>query len=178
MVRKGFVERQVEMLAAVVSRILGLRERGDTSGAVDAIRAGGRQLAGMDLDTLARLGDEGVLALLTSTQTGALDASRGIVAAVLLHERAGVHADAGEASAARAGRNKALTLLAELLAQEPALRRVPDLRARFDELVTAAQAAHGGALAPAQAARVARAQQAFQEDQESAAAVTTAERTV
>ncbi len=88
MVRKSFVERQMEMLGQVLARILGLKERGDASGALEAVRAGGRQLAGMDLDTLARLSDEAVLSLLTNSQTSVLDAAKAVIAAALLDEQA------------------------------------------------------------------------------------------
>jgi hypothetical protein len=81
MVRKSYIERQVEMLGQVLARILGMKERGDASGALEAVRAGGRQLAGMDLDTLARLSDEAVLSLLTNPRTGVLDAAKAVIAA-------------------------------------------------------------------------------------------------
>ena len=141
MVRKSYIERQVEMLGQVLARVLGLKERGDASGALDAVRAGGRQLAGMDLDTLARLSDEAVLSLLTSPQTGVLDAGKAVIAAALLDEQAQIRESQGETNAARAARSKAAVLLSEALVQEKELRA--PFRERFANLA-AALATGGG----------------------------------
>lgn len=157
MVRKSFIERQVEMLGQVLARILGLKERGDASGALEAVRAGGRQLAGMDLDTLTRLSDEAVLSLLTSPQTGLLDAAKAVIAASLLDEQAQIRESQGETNAARAARTKAAVLFSEALAQENELRA--PFRERFANLA-AALASDGGPVPAGLLRRLARGHEA------------------
>jgi hypothetical protein len=155
--RKGYLERQIEGLAAVVAKLLRLKTDGDGANALREIQAGCKNLTGLDIDTFATLPDHTILGLLTSNDE--LDAGKAVVAAVLLAEQAEIHARRGSgAPAALARRRKAFTLLAEALVARPELRREPDLRARADDLV-----AHLGELSGAPLHRLFRLREALGE---------------
>jgi hypothetical protein len=115
MVRKGYVERQLEGLALVLARIAGLPDPG-----VDASRRkleeACRELTGLDLGTLASLSDATLLGCFAAGDR-ARRAGNAAVAARLLEERARL-----ESGGAPGLRRKALLLAAEAVALEPALR--------------------------------------------------------
>jgi hypothetical protein len=143
MVRKGYIEQQIEALGRAMAKILLLRSGGDRAGAVAEIRAAGKRLVGIDLDTLARLPDPTLLTLFrTPAAGGAVDAGRCVTASRLLAEQARVEQADENLSGIR--RRKALLLLLEALSHEESLR-TPENEAQLDDLVSVLGENAGGA---------------------------------
>jgi hypothetical protein len=123
MMRKSYLQQQIEGLALVLARLLGL----DGKERHLALDRSCRDLTGLDLETLLRLDDQTVLAMFrTGDRTRA--AANAYVAAALLLLRA-----EADPNVARSARRRALLLFAEAMARESALHR-PDLRERFETL--------------------------------------------
>ena len=112
MLRKGYLERQMEGLSEVISKVLRLKTANDFSGALTEVRTACKRLSGMDIDTMVALPDETLLSLFTSGY-GGQGVARCFVAATLLREQANLHDRQGETDSARRGREKALLLFLE-----------------------------------------------------------------
>jgi hypothetical protein len=127
LVRKGYLEQQIEGLAVAMARLLGLDAR-DRAGILGEIELAARDLTGLNPDSLIALSDDSVLTMFTGgdrTRT----AGNAYVMARLLTERA----SHDEPNARRALR-KALVLLAEALAQEPSLH-TPEILGQLASLM-------------------------------------------
>lgn len=125
MLRKGYLQQQIEGLALVMQRILGL---GESASALQEMRIAARDLAGLDLDTLLTLADETLLGLFSAGDR-MRNAGNAYVAAHLLLERA-----KAEPGIARRARRKAALLFCEALALEASLRTEAN-RAVLDQLI-------------------------------------------
>ena len=143
MIRRGYVEEMIEAFGAVLSRLLLLKEERDFSGALTLIQSSSKSLAGLDVDTLARMPDETLLTM--------LDPAQSAIAAALLDEQAQIYADRGDTGAAGRSNRKALLLFLEALGKEKGLR-TSTLRERADRLI----AQQTGPPSPAMLQRLAR----------------------
>lgn len=86
MLRKDWLLRQIEMLAALVHRLLQLREAGDEQGAIEEIETSYHDLFGLDPRLIGLLPAE---LLLDKVKSGEfVDATKGITLAILLREDA------------------------------------------------------------------------------------------
>jgi hypothetical protein len=132
MLRKGYIERLVEGLVLVLTRVLDLKEKQDYAGALSLLRTAGKNLSGMDIDTLPALSDKTLLTLFAANNV--LDVARSVVVARLLGEQADIYEAQGRTDAAAVSRRKALVLFTELLMQEEDLR-TNEYRARVDALI-------------------------------------------
>ena len=139
MLRKGYIDRQIEDLATGLAKVLRLKSVGDTTGALAEIRLAGKKLVGLDMETLITLPEPTLLSLFTAGG-GAFDAGKCLAAATLLGERAEIEAAEGRSDAARAGFQKALVLLVEAVRREESLRteerraQIEALRARLSSI--------------------------------------------
>lgn len=131
MLRKSYLERQIEGLALVLAKLLRLKNE-DSASALAEIHAGCKKLTGLDLDALRSLPDQTVIALLTTGD--GFDASNCIVTATLLDERAEIEDAQGRPDDARVSRRKALVLFVEALLHEERLRSEA-YRVRTDALI-------------------------------------------
>ena len=134
MIRKGYVEQQIEMLGAFLARLVFFKNSDDYTGAQAEIRTACKKLVGLDINMLMSLPEPSVVSLFTSGD--ATDPGRCFAAGALLAEQANLYE--------RQDRNasnchcRALTLLIEALLQEPHLRtaenlaQVDALRARIE----------------------------------------------
>src|SRR5437868_241251 len=89
MLRKGYVEKQIEAIGEFLGRILRLVREGDVETAQAELRAAGRQAAGMDTETLAGLTEDSVEALFR--MDGILDGAKALTAALLLDQQAEIY---------------------------------------------------------------------------------------
>lgn len=142
MVRKGYLQQQIEALAAVVARLAGLKADAENSVAADMetalsdARKGAREITGLDIDALVALPQATALHLLT-TNGGHLDAGRAVVVAVLMAEQADLLAADGDndhRDAIQVRRDLAGILLSRALVQEPTLR-TEEFKARTRSLL-------------------------------------------
>jgi len=130
MMRKGFIQRQTEMLATALEKILGLKDGGDREGALAELRIASKKLVGLDVDTtLTALPEQTIVALFTASD-GGFDAGRCLAAAVLLAERAEMQE---REEAARPLLQKALALLLEAIFREKLLQTAA-YRARVEAI--------------------------------------------
>ena len=144
MLRKGFVQQQIEGLAQALATIFGIELTKE-----DVVRKLGtscKNLTGLDLDTLLKLDDASLLGMFSGgdrTRT----AGNAFVAAQFLLQRA-----KAEPVQARVARRKALLLYAEALALESSLRS-REFLAEFEALLTEVEATDRTAHILRQAAR-------------------------
>lgn len=120
MVRKSYIEQQIEALTAALAKVLALSGDKNYAGALVELRTACKRLTGMEIDTIAALPDATLVSLLTTG--GTFDAGKGLTLAGLLGEQARLHALQGRVDAAETSRRKALALLLEALLQEEGLR--------------------------------------------------------
>ena len=144
MLRKGFVQQQIEGLAQALATIFGIELTKE-----DVVRKLGtscKNLTGLDLDTLLKLDDASLLGMFSGgdrTRT----AGNAFVAAQFLLQRAKV-----EPVQARVAKRKALLLYAEALALESSLRS-REFLAEFEALLTEVESTDRTAHILRQAAR-------------------------
>lgn len=134
MLRKGYIERQTEMLVQGLAKFLRLKNDGDTEAARAELRVASKRLIGLDVDTTLTALPEPMLLSLFTASDGSFDAGRCFVSAILLAERAELHEAEGRADASRALFQKALSLLLEALLREERLR-TEEQRARVEALL-------------------------------------------
>jgi hypothetical protein len=132
MMRKGYLNRQIEALAMTLARLMGLKENGEPGQYAAALRSASRELSGLDLEMVASLTDDSLLSLLTSD--GELDMARCVILAALLTRQGEIHEDEGRPAPALARYKKSLTLLAEALSHEEALR-TREFTTQADDLI-------------------------------------------
>lgn len=144
MLRKGYIQQQLEGLALALSKLLGLG--GDRGELLREIGLSCKELTGLEMDTLLGVSDATLLGLFSGGDK-TRRAGNAFVAAQLLMEHARV-----ERGAARGALRKALMLYAEALALEPSLR-TPEHVARFERLRTGLPDADKPAMVRRQLAR-------------------------
>lgn len=120
MVRKSFLEIQIEMLGQMMARILVMKRKGDRKGVQTEIHVTAQKLAGMEIDAMRRLTDDSLIGLFTPSD--GLDAGKCLLAGALLREEAEVLDEEGDAAAAASARRKALRLYLEALIANEFLR--------------------------------------------------------
>jgi hypothetical protein len=137
MLRKDYLLRQVEMLSALVARLLHLRQIGDEQGATDEIEQSYQELFGFDPHLINLLPADFLLDKLRSGEY--LDADKGITLALLLREDAMNYQTAGDAVQhfQRMARSLKVFLAVErehqLAPEQAALYSVDDALAQLDE---------------------------------------------
>lgn len=127
MLRKGYLEQQIEGLAQALARLMGIGAH-DKDAALHEIEIAGRDLAGLNIDTLLTLTDDSVLAMFTGGDRSRT-AGNAYVCARLLTERA-----ERDPAVARKARRKALLLFAEALHLERTLH-APQIIGQFAALL-------------------------------------------
>ncbi len=121
MVRKGYLEQQMEQLGQVIGRLLKLRDTDVGEAVLRAnLHAEAKSLTGINLALLPTLSDATLLSLFKGGNV--LDAARCVVAAHLIAEDADIFHSEGKASQAKAGYRRAISLLDAALVQEDVLR--------------------------------------------------------
>jgi len=115
MVRKGYVERQLEGLAQMLVRLAGLPDAG-IEGTRRQLASACRELTGLDLDTLSSFADATLLSCFASGDR-ARRAANAAIASRLLEARARI-----DPARSAMLRSKALLLAAEGIRLEPSLR--------------------------------------------------------
>ena len=129
MLRKGYLEQQIEGLAQAIARLMGLGlDAADKDAALKEIALAGRDLAGLNLDTLLSLSDDSVLSMFTGGDRSRT-AGNAYVCARLLAQRA-----ERDPALARRARRKGLLLFAEALHLERTLHS-PEILAEFGALL-------------------------------------------
>ena len=86
MLRKDYLLRQMEMLSALVARLLHMRQKGDESGAVHEIDQTYRDLFGLEPRLISLLPTDFILSRIRSGEY--LDADQGFTLAIILREDA------------------------------------------------------------------------------------------
>jgi hypothetical protein len=127
MLRKGYIEQQIEGLAQAMVRLLGIGGE-NRAAALQEISLAARDLTGLNPDSLVALSDDSVLTMFVGGDKSRT-AGNSYVMARLLTERA----ERDEPNARRT-RRKALILFAEALAQEQSLH-TPEVVAEFGALL-------------------------------------------
>jgi len=120
MLRKGYLNRQIEALAMTLARLMGLKESGELGQYAAALRSASRELSGLDLEMVAALTDDSLLSVLTAD--GELDVARCVILGALLTRQGEIHEGEGRTVPAVSRYRKSLTLLTEALVQEEQLR--------------------------------------------------------
>lgn len=125
MLRKGYIQQQLEGLALALSKLLKLG--GDRGQLLHEIGLSCKELTGLEMDTLLHVSDPTLMGLFSGGDK-TRRAGNAFIAAQLLIEQARV-----DRTVARGALRKALMLFAEALALEPSLR-VPEHLASFERL--------------------------------------------
>jgi hypothetical protein len=84
MIQRDYIMRMIEQLTMALLRIMKLKEAGQLDIAEVEISKAGKMLLGFDMDFLRSLSDEGIITLIT--QSDSLDAGKCIVTAELLKQ--------------------------------------------------------------------------------------------
>lgn len=145
MLRKGYIQHQIEGLSQALGTIFGLSL--DKEVVLQKLGASCKNLTGLDLDTLLRLDDATLLGMFAGgdrTRT----AGNAFVAAQFLLRRA-----LADPTVARAARRKAALLYAEALTLESSLRSV-EYRSELESLLAEVEATDPTHHVLRQAARV------------------------
>lgn len=120
MLRKGFVEIQIELLGKALAKILLLKNEGDFSEALSEIRGASQRVAGWDTLFLVRLTDDSLIDQMNTE--GGVDAGRCIVVARLMKEQGDIYHLQNQETAALLFHQKSLLLYLEAVGQEPKLQ--------------------------------------------------------
>lgn len=131
MVRKGYVEQQIENLIRFTAALLGIRKNSEPEALLLAIRAENKRLTGLELDTLATLPFKALLGFFLSNEK--FDSANALVVGVLMDEAADVFENMGDTHIALGFRQRALCSLLEsqIHASEA---RTDELDARIERL--------------------------------------------
>jgi hypothetical protein len=132
MLRKGVVERQVELLSSLLSKLLKLTEVGNTAEAGELLHNSCRELTGLNWNLVHTLPTESLLQFLTVG--GMLDAGRCATVAVLLHEQ-GMRDEAEERSALARSRYQTAFLLLRAAMEKESLLHTPEFQNRRTDLL-------------------------------------------
>src|SRR5258708_35463418 len=125
MLRRGYVETQIEALGKALASILLRRNEGDYNGAIAEIRLAGQKMTGMDPTALAALADEALVDLFLFNKQ--FDAAKCYMAGRLLEEQAVVFALQGKNESAEKSFQKAHVLLMEALTHDRLLKTEENL---------------------------------------------------
>lgn len=149
MVRKGYIEQQIEEMGLLLARLIGLRKEGNYEAAMEELRAGAARLTGWDIDRVGALPESLLLSMLGGGNIrDTLEVGKCIALASLLCERAELYRLEGRDTDAVSVERKALTLFCEALIAEPYLRR-PEYRERIDRITTSLSRERTGLGIPA-----------------------------
>jgi hypothetical protein len=118
---EDFILGQIEIMAAVMARLLVKRKENDNKDGIMEARAGCMELVGLDSAVILTLSDETVHGLFT-IEANYSHAIKCLAAGTLLKEQAEFHDALGENVLARSAYRKALILLVEALLMEKDLR--------------------------------------------------------
>ena len=133
MIRKSFIEIQIEMFIAALARIILQKERAEYQGAAKEIQQTSRKVAGLDVTVLASMPESSLLAQFTDERS--FDAGRCLVIGCLMQEQAEIDEINGQANRAETLQQKATLLLLEALLREPNLRTAAYM-ARLETLMS------------------------------------------
>lgn len=158
MLRKGYVEQQIDALGKLLGQLLKLKDEGKYADALTELRTGCKKLTGLDIDTVSGLPEPTLLMMLGGGNSvrDFLEVGKCVTLSALLREQAGLYRLERREDAAVAAERKALMLLTEALIHEPSLRRA-EYRERVDAL--AASLKSTGQLSPATLHRLFRYQE-------------------
>ena len=131
MLRKGYVETQIEALARALAKILLRKNEGDYNAAITDIRLAGQKMTGFDPTVLAALADEALVDLFWFNKQ--FDAAKCYMAGYLLAEQAESYEGLRRTHLAKISLRKARILLMEALVHEETLRKA-DVIERIDAL--------------------------------------------
>jgi hypothetical protein len=137
MLRRGYVETQIEALAKALGTILLRRNEGDYNAAITEIRLAGQKMTGFDPVVLAAMANEALVELFYFNKV--FDGAKCYMAGRLLEEQAESHAGLGREDLAFNSCRKAYVLQMEALIHEAWLRtaenvrRIEALESRLDE---------------------------------------------
>src|SRR5258708_17051365 len=120
MLRRGYVETQIEALGKALASILLRRNEGDYNGAIAEIRLAGQKMTGMDPTALAALADEALVDLFMFNKQ--FDAAKCYMAGQLLAENGKAYAGLRRTRMAEVSFRKPRLLFTEALIHEPVLR--------------------------------------------------------
>ncbi len=123
MLRKGYVEKQMEAIGQFLGLIVQLIADGQLDKAQAELRTAGKQAVGMDTETLSGLTEDSLTALFWLD--GVLDGAKALTAALLLDRQADVYGYQDRRDRAISARRKALMLWLDGMIAYPWIR-TPD----------------------------------------------------
>jgi len=116
----GYVEQQIEAIALVLAKVLGLKVDSDFPAAQVEIGKAFQNLSGLAVPTVLALPES--MASMSFRSGSQLDAGRALAAAMLLEEHASIAMEQNRMGAATAALRRALELYAECILAEETLR--------------------------------------------------------
>lgn len=117
---QGYIEQQIEAIALVLAKVLGLEADRDFPAAQVEIGKAFQNLSGLAVSTVLALPDS--MASMSFRSGNQLDAGRALAAAMLLEEHASIAMEQNRLGAATAALHRALELYAECILAEETLR--------------------------------------------------------
>ncbi|HLK59170.1 MAG TPA: DUF6483 family protein [Chthonomonadaceae bacterium] len=133
MLRKGFVEIQIEMLGTMLAKILFPKSHADYAAASLAIRQASQHETGLDIFVLASLTDDSLRAQFTGSS--GLDAGSCLVIGCLMQEQADICRLQGQPEREAILERKALFLLLTAMLHE-ARFHTPEYKERIESLLS------------------------------------------
>lgn len=116
----GYIEQQIEAIALVLGRLIGLKDAGNYSVAQQEVGVAFQNLAGLGIGTVLALPES--LAATSFRNGSQIDAGRAIAAAILLEEYADVAARQNLQGSVNAAQRRAVELYVECLSADETLR--------------------------------------------------------
>ena len=117
---KGYIEQQIEAIALVLARVLGLKAQHDFPTAQVEVGKAFQNLSGLAVSTVLALPES--MATMSFTSGLQFDAGRALTAAMLLEEHAAIAMEQNLQGQARAALRRALELYAECVMAEESQR--------------------------------------------------------
>src|SRR5262249_21096937 len=133
MLRKGYVETQIEALTRALAAILLRKNEGDYNSAISEIRLAGQKMTGFDPTVLAALADEALVDLFWFNKN--FDAAKCYMAGWLLAEQGDSYEGLRRERLSQVSYRKSRILLMEALIHEETLRK-PDVLEKVASLTT------------------------------------------
>ena len=133
MLRRGYVETQIEALGKALAGILLRKNAGDYNSAIADIRLAGQKMTGFDPTVLAALADEALVDLFWFNKN--FDAAKCYMAGALLAEQAESYEGLRRERLSKVSFRKARILLMEALIHEEVLRK-DDVASRISAITT------------------------------------------
>jgi hypothetical protein len=125
---QGYIEQQIEAIALVLAKVLGLKAEREFPAAQVEIGKAFQNLSGLAVPTVLALPE--TMASMSFRSGNQLDAGRALAAGMLLEEHASVAMEQNRLGAANAALRRALELYAECILAEETLR-TPEYEARI-----------------------------------------------